>query len=156
MDETTLKNIAAPESVPPIMDQMLKQMKKQLAWTRICAVACIAICLLFITAFISTAVIADNASDSLDEFFVDIADLSSVVDKMVIISDDLVGISSQLTETNWRELVKNIDEMAITAQKSLEQTAAAVDELDIESLNEAIADLKTVIEPLANLMGRLS
>ena len=72
------------------------------------------------------------------------------------IADDLSEVSGRLTEIQWQSLAENIDETAITAQESLEKAMQAIDELDIEGLNEAIEELHTVVEPLANIVKRLS
>ena len=58
-------------------------------------------------------------------------------------------------------MADNINGLAVTAQESLGQVEeglgdaiAALNTLDIEKLNKAIADVQTVIEPLAKLAGR--
>lgn len=40
------------------------------------------------------------------------------------------------------------------AKKSLEEAGSALEDVDVETLNQTIQDLKTVIEPLARLLQR--
>lgn len=68
----------------------------------------------------------------------------------------LNGVSAQLEGLNWKELAGNVSSMAVNAQESLtnaqkamEKAMTAIDKLDIDALNKAIADLQTVVEPLA-------
>ncbi len=71
------------------------------------------------------------------------------------------SLSDQLEAMDWEELSRQADGILLDTQESLakagetmEKAAQALDELDIEALNAAIADLQTVIEPLALLAGR--
>ena len=59
-----------------------------------------------------------------------------------------------LSTVNWNGLSKDIGDMATQAQESLATASKAVDELDIETLNKAIRERQTVVEPLAKLVGR--
>lgn len=68
------------------------------------------------------------------------------------IASDLTEISSQLSEIDWQKLADDIDETALTAQESL----TAINELDLEALNDAIIDLQTVVEPLADIVDKLN
>lgn len=75
----------------------------------------------------------------------------------------LNSLTEQLESIPWTEVADNINGLAVTAQESLWQVetglSGALDSLntlDIERLNEAIADLQAVIEPLAKLAERFS
>ncbi len=72
------------------------------------------------------------------------------------ISDDLSEVSGKLSDIQWQSLAENIDKTAVTAQESLEKAMKAIDDLDIEGLNEAIEELHTVVEPLANIVKKIS
>ena len=53
-------------------------------------------------------------------------------------------------------LTTNINNVAVDAQNSMAEALKAIDDLDIPTLNAAIKDLKTIIEPLAKLVGTFS
>ena len=94
---------------------------------------------------------------------IDFAALSSTVDgitaaldeqKLSTISSQLAEVSASLAAIDWEALAVDASESMRLAQESLTQVMAALDSMDIDTLNAAIVDLKTVIDPLAHLMGR--
>lgn len=59
-------------------------------------------------------------------------------------------VAQELSRVNWASLSDDIGGMAQQVDESLQ----SMGEVDFESLSQALMDLKTVIEPLAELMGR--
>ena len=55
---------------------------------------------------------------------------------------------------NFQEVSENVNELVNTGSLAVGQTMEKIDQMDIERLNEAIADLNRVIEPLAEFFGR--
>ena len=81
--------------------------------------------------------------------------------KIAEIVDSLQDVSAQLRTVDWENLAGNVNDLAVQAQESLiaaqealGKASASMDQIDFEALNQAIADLKTVVEPLAKLAGR--
>ena len=70
------------------------------------------------------------------------------------ITVELETITKELSAVDWEKLSTDIGDTALQAQESLRVAGEAVDALDIKTLNEAISDLKTIIEPLAKLFGK--
>lgn len=70
------------------------------------------------------------------------------------ITTELETITKELSSVDWAKLSGDIGDTALQAQESLRVAGEAVEELDIKTLNEAISDLKAVIEPLAKLFGK--
>lgn len=64
--------------------------------------------------------------------------------------------NTQLTEllNNANTLIAESGDALTEALEGVDSALATVSAIDIETLNEAIADLKKVIEPLAKLFGR--
>lgn len=64
--------------------------------------------------------------------------------------------NTQLTEllNNANTLIAESGDALTEALEGVDGALATVSAIDIETLNEAIADLKRVIEPLAKLFGR--
>ena len=50
-------------------------------------------------------------------------------------------------------MVENINILVESSQESLGQATAKIDSIDIETLNQSIQDLSTVIGPIARLFG---
>ena len=69
------------------------------------------------------------------------------------ITSELETITKQLSAVDWEKLSTDIGDTAVQAQESMKIAGDAVEAMDIETLNEAISDLKTIIEPLAKLFG---
>ena len=81
--------------------------------------------------------------------------------KLEEIVDSLKQVSTQLALVDWESMGKNINtaavqaqESLVTAQEALAKAGKTIDEMDIESLNQAIKDLQAVVEPLAKLVGK--
>ena len=70
------------------------------------------------------------------------------------ITVELETVTKELSAVDWEKLSTDIGDTAVQAQESLRVAGEAVQELDIKTLNEAIADLKAVVEPLAKLFGK--
>lgn len=92
---------------------------------------------------------ANKVTDAIDK---------AKVDEMV---ESLSQVSAQLAEVDWETMGSNINDLAVqaqaslvTAEEALAKAGETIDAMDIESLNQAIADLQAVIEPLAKLVGR--
>ena len=69
------------------------------------------------------------------------------------ITAELETITKELSTVDWNKLSTDIGETAVQAQESMKVAGEAVEAMDIETLNEAIADLKAIVEPLAKLFG---
>ncbi len=69
------------------------------------------------------------------------------------ITTELETITKELSTVDWNKLSTDIGETAVQAQESMKVAGEAVEAMDIESLNEAIRDLKAIVEPLAKLFG---
>jgi methyl-accepting chemotaxis protein len=120
--------------------------KKRLFWTRITALA--TICILIVVMFL-----AIGASLQFKKMQDDFAKLGRMADTMEDMTDNLVSVSENLEQIDWEDLAVNINLTAEKAQQSLDVALTAIDELDIETLNEAIANLRDVIEPLARFFN---
>ena len=89
---------------------------------------------------------ANEVTEALDE-----AKLAEMVDA-------LNQVSVQLAQVDWEAMGSNINILAVQAQESLVRADEAmakametIDEMDIQTLNEAIRDLQAAVEPLAKL-----
>lgn len=167
-----------------LLQQQCESQRKQLLWTRIIAAFCLVMVLAALAAGLYLKSKLDSAFDKYDQLAYQLEEILTTLDNSVDelseidiltvseniselsdtlneiqwqeIADDLSEVSGKLSEIRWQSLAENIDETAVTAQESLEKAMKAIDDLDIEGLNEAIEELHTVVEPLANLVKRLS
>lgn|GEM_PF-558770 len=110
----------------------------------------------------------DRVSAQLDELDTEamVRTVNEVTDaleaaKIARIVDSLQDVSDQLRAVDWEELAGNVNDLALQAQESLEtarealsKASVTMDEIDLETLNQAISDLKDVVEPLAAFAKR--
>ena len=110
----------------------------------------------------------DRVSAQLDELDMEVAvrtvnEMTDALEaaKIAEIVDSLSDVSGQLRAVDWEKLAGNVNDLAVqaqeslvTAQEALAKASASMDQIDFEALSQAIADLKTVVEPLAKLAGR--
>lgn len=142
-----------------IMEKTNELLKKQLRLNRLMLLFMAVI----LAAVVTTCVIIVRNVDSIETTVVKI---DHIVDDLVVMTDELAEVdweemtmeletvSKELSSVNWAGLSKDIGDTAIQAQESLQVATEAVESLDIQKLNKAIAELQTVIEPLAKLVGR--
>lgn len=139
--------------------------EKQLFWTRVCAalLALILVLCLAVGSIMDYRIkkMSSRLSQSLEA-------LDSLTENLDKISGDLTEIdwtaaavslekvSSELADVDWATLTDDLSKTSEAAQESMQKAMEAIDALDIETLNEAIADLKDVIEPLADLTNAFS
>lgn len=123
----------------PAQDPMLEQQKLLKAMYRMSIIRTVACLLIFL-------VIAGSALYVLPG-------VKRLVDQLSIVADNL----EQIDVTYMTESVTNL---AVTGTESLEtamgQVTAALEnlnKLDIDTLNQSIADLGAIVEPMARLFG---
>jgi uncharacterized protein YoxC len=80
-----------------------------------------------------------------------IAEITSLTQELQIILEN-----TQLTEllNNANALIEDSGDALTQALQSVDEALGTVGQIDIETLNAAIEDLKNVVEPLAKLFGK--
>ncbi len=73
--------------------------------------------------------------------------------QMEAVLTDLEVVSQQLADADLAGMVQDVDKLAETSQKGVEQAMEKLDKLDLDTLNKAIADLADVVEPLARFFN---
>lgn len=120
--------------------------KKRLFWTRLTALATISLLVIVLVAVIVSSIKLADMQNDFDRMI-------KMADAMEGMSDNLANVSEQLEQIDWEDLAVNINLTAEKAQQSMDAALVAIDELDIETLNEAIANLRDVIDPLARFFN---
>ena len=80
-----------------------------------------------------------------------IAEITSLTQELRTILEN-----TQLTEllNNANALIEDSGDALTKALESVDEALGTISQIDIETLNGAIADLKNVVEPLAKLFGK--
>ena len=71
-----------------------------------------------------------------------------------VVLNNLETVTSELAEVDLESMVTNVDSLVTDSQDGVKQALDKINELDITSLNQAIADLSAVVKPLADFFGR--
>lgn len=120
--------------------------KKRLFWTRVTALATVSLLVVVLATIVGMAI----QWNALQE---DFEHLNSMVDTMNDLADNLTAVSKQLSQIEWEDLARNINQTAEKAQAGMDAAITAIDSLDIATLNEAITALRDIIEPLARFFN---
>ena len=67
---------------------------------------------------------------------------------------NLESVTAELAEVDLGSMVSNVDTLVADSQEGVKQALDKINELDIDSLNRAIADLSAVVKPLADFFNR--
>jgi len=139
-------------------EQYAGLLKKQLFWQKItalllaCLLLVLVVGLILIGGFLSKAsnlvMQADSIAARLDSAAAQMTDVD-----WKSVGENLESISADLSAVDWLDLTDRVGTMAQTAEESLQVAQQAINDLDIETLNEAITELRDVIEPLSKLVN---
>ena len=129
----------------------LENSRKQLFFTRVCAIALAAILLV---SLISAVLVVPKAVRALDELHtvagrLEALDIEALLDDIDRLLETLKPVAKRLDP-----LMGDLGDTVLAAQRDMESALKAIEDIDIETLNKAIADLSAIVEPLARLFGR--
>ena len=141
------------------MDETVRLMKKQLFWSRLTGVLFAVMTALLIVALVLFSNFLRQAGDLVAKADEIAVQLDSTAAQLKDVDWESVGknletISDDLSAVDWLGLTDDIGKMATEAENSLQIAQKAITDLDIETLNEAITELRDVIRPLANFVNR--
>ena len=141
------------------MDDNTSLLKKQLLWSKITGIAMSAVAVILVVSLIlaggfmkrvgSLIEKTDRIAERLETTTAQLEDIN-----LNAIGKDLEKISDELSEVDWKGLTDEIGDLTVKAEQSLSIAQKAITDLDITTLNEAIKDLRDVVEPLANLVNK--
>ena len=132
MNETT-EMTALLEKLEQTAQTQQRCAKRQAIMMTVAAIACVAILVLVLLLYVR---------------------VSPVIGQLNTAAEDLTLVSQQLAAVDIQSTVEGLNDTMASAQQSLTQGAAQLEQLDIETLNTAIRDLSEVVAPLARLFGR--
>lgn len=81
-------------------------------------------------------------------------EIDFVMNEMETVMLNLEEASTALAKTDLAGMLDGVNTLVQDSQTGVEEAVEKISALDIESLNEAIRDLKAVVAPLAKLFGR--
>ena len=129
--------------------ETIQLLKRQVFWTRIAAL-CMAACILAVG--IGLAVVLPRVSETVQDTEHLLTETSQTIADAQEVFGNLVEITEEMANADLEELVNSVNELVQDSGEGLSTVLSKLDEVDLQTLNKAIADLQKVIEPLANLV----
>lgn len=131
------------------MAQMEKSSRQQVRWSRLqCLFALIgAVCCGAMLLAVLTVI------PQVREMTEQIQHLASQAETVLT---NLETLTSELAEMDLESMISNVDSLVADSQDGVKQALDKINELDITTLNQAIADLSAVVKPLADFFSRFS
>lgn len=130
------------------ISQLIKKTDKQLRWMRIMCISAVAVAVMLL--FVC-GIIVPKAVHTLTE-------VNSLMEEASVLMDNanttLAGIDSMSKEIT--DAADGINGLVETNADVLTDSMTKLNSIDFEGLNQAIADLQTVVEPMANFFGKFS
>lgn len=83
-----------------------------------------------------------------------VVQISSLVPQVNSVLDNVEEISADLRDERLIDTIRDIDEFTKTSQDGVERAIEKLESIDLDSLNEAIQDLNSLISPLASFFGK--
>lgn len=68
---------------------------------------------------------------------------------------DLKDVTEQMAQTDLSGIARDVGSLVQTTQASVEDAMSKLNSMDLETLNQAISDLASVMKPLSNFFGKL-
>lgn len=118
-------------------EKYIKLMEKQNRIMRLIAVLMV---LIFVVVVGAVAIMGPKLNKALDDTNTAVAKMETMV--------------SELEEADLPGLINDTRKLVDQSNQGVGEAVEKIDALDIQSLNDAIAGLKAVVEPLSKLFGR--
>lgn len=102
---------------------------------------------IFLVVAVGAVVLVPKAANLLNEAQEILEDTSEAV-------GELNQIAADLEEADLPGLIRNTQGLISQSSEGVSQSLQKIETLDIDTMNQAIADLASIVEPLAKLFGR--
>ncbi len=138
--------------------RQMKYIKRQMHLSLFSSILCLLIVVALFIGVIRMAPTVKNIADNVQTLLVDtdtiIKETNTVVVSAQAIMQNLSTVSEEVASADLTGMIENINQLVITSEESMGAALETVQSIDIQSLNNAIGDLRSVVEPLAKLFGK--
>ena len=137
------------------MLELLKEIKeanrKQAFYGRITCIAAIVAALCFVGVFVLVYDFLPRISQLLTEVAGIVDEIPGIVSQMQEVLTNLQEVTEKLTAVDFGGMIDGVNSLMESGQTGLQQTVEKLNSIDFNSLNKAIKNLESVIEPLSKL-----
>lgn len=127
-----------------VLEKIEKQSRRQLLFTKI-------LCMLCALMLICTLVLTLSITGAVQEILTIAQPLQQMADQAGTVMANLDTVAQDLADANLGSMVENVNTLAADSQTVITEAMKKLDTIDIDTLNQAIADLADVVEPLAKV-----
>ena len=85
-----------------------------------------------------------------------IPQLENLITQAEILLRDLDTVTKSLSQLDLSQMVENINDLVTASQSGVEEALEKINEIDFDTLNQAVKDLSKVVKPLADFAKKLS
>jgi len=85
-----------------------------------------------------------------------IPQLEDLIAQAEILLRDLDAVTKTLSQLDFSQMLENINSLVTTSQSGVEEALQKINEIDFDTLNQAVKDLSNVVKPLADFAKKLS
>ena len=82
--------------------------------------------------------------------------LESLISQAEVLLQNLDIVTQQLAKLELSTMVENINGLVTTSQSGVEEALGKINEIDFDTLNQAVKDLSNVVKPLADFARKIS
>ena len=145
-NRTSRKAADSELSVPELLRRQLRLTRAMFITGAASFVLVLAACLLVVPSALRTLNEANQLIRDADTLIVQLDGVDQAV-------ASLSNVALELEKTDLPQMLDEIGKLVGASQEAIAETRKKIDSMDIDSLNEAIADLSAVVSPLAKLFG---
>lgn len=127
-----------------VLEKIEKQSRRQLLFTKI-------LCMLCVLMLICTLVLTLSITGAVQEILTITQPLQQMADQAGTVMANLDTVAQDLADADLGSMVENVNTLAADSQTVITEAMKKLDTIDIDTLNQAIADLADVVEPLAKV-----
>ena len=128
----------------------VKYAKRQSRFAIITSVAAMAVCFLLAAALLY---IVPQVTLLIDQANYIMAETNELMGEADVVMKNMETVTDELAHADLTGMLDNVNTLVISSEAQLEEAMSKIDSMDIESLNKAIRDLGTIVNPLARLFG---
>lgn len=159
--ENTSENSTSVDNVAPLtstdevelLRNLLKKQSKQLFYSRISAISMCVMALVITLVMVIIVPITVDTIEQVNSVLVDaqgiISDAEKVIEETEVAVKDVDSMTIEITSA-----AEGINKLVDDNSSVLNEAMVKISNIDFDSLNKAISDLQSVVEPMANFMNR--
>ena len=127
-----------------VLERIEKQSRRQLLFTKI-------LCMLCVFLLVCTVVLTFSITGAVKQVLTIAQPLQQMADQAGTVLANLDNVAQELADADLGSMVDSVNTLATDSQSAVTEAMQKLETIDIDTLNQAIADLADVVEPLAKV-----